>query len=60
MLDTHSGTALIEGYLAARHEHLVRERQLHRLATEARSARGGGQEVRPRRRVLPRLIPATR
>jgi hypothetical protein len=60
MLDIHNG--LVQAILVTRHEHLVREQQMHRLATEARSARGGEQEVRPRRRVLARFraVPATR
>ncbi len=62
MLDISHGTAQIEGFLASRREHLVREQRLHRLATEVRSARGGEQAVRSRRRVRARLraIPATR
>jgi hypothetical protein len=59
MLDIHNG--LVQAILVTRHEHLVREQQRHHLATEAGSARGGGQELRPRRRVLARrAIPATR
>jgi len=60
MLDIHNG--LVEAILVSRQQHLVREQQMHRLATEVRSARSRGQEVRPRRRALARLraIPATR
>lgn len=60
MLDIHNG--LVQAILVTRHEHLVREQRMHRLVTQARSARGDEREVRPRRRVLARLraIPATR
>lgn len=61
MLDLHNGTALIEGYLAARHAHLVRERRMHLLAGEVRATRAT-RSARPRRRALPRLrvLPAVR
>jgi hypothetical protein len=58
MLDIHNGQ--VRTILVTRHEQLVREQQLHRLAAEARSART--HEVPPRRRALARFraIPATR
>jgi hypothetical protein len=59
MLDMHSGQVL--EVLVTRHTQLVREQQMHRLATEVRSAaRGGEQRVRRRRRVFARrVVPAT-
>ena len=59
MMDVHNG--LVQAILVSRHEDLVRDQQMHRLAREARSARGREREVRPRRRVLSRrAIPAIR
>jgi hypothetical protein len=56
MLDIHND--LVRTILVTRHEELVREQQMHRLATGARSARK--HEVRPRRRILARrAVPAT-
>ncbi|HEY6747162.1 MAG TPA: hypothetical protein VI357_15770 [Mycobacteriales bacterium] len=57
MLDIHNG--LVRAVLDTRHEELVREQRMHRLATEVRSARTE-REVRPRRRLRLRAVPATR
>ena len=59
MMDIHPG--LVQLVLDSRREQLVREQRRHRLATEARSARGQ-RAVRRRHRALPRLraVPATR
>ena len=57
MLEVHNG--LVRAVLDTRHEELVREQRMHRLATGARSARRG-PAVRTRRRGLARrAVPAT-
>ena len=62
MLDLPSGLALVRPVLHTRHDELVREQRRHRLAVEARTARAGRTSPHGprRRRVLARLIPATR
>lgn len=60
MLDSANGLVLMKGVLNSRHEQLVGEQRMHRLATEVRSARATDRTVSRPRRLIARAVLAFR